>query len=76
MMLSSYYFGYNVVELESLEFTDKLIGKVKEASDNHRFDKKYNIEHRLTTPHTPQTNGMVERVNGTIKNATIKARVI
>jgi transposase InsO family protein len=30
-----------------------------------------NIEHRLTKPSTPKTNGMVERVNGTIKNNTI-----
>jgi len=30
------------------------------------------IDHRLTAPATPKTNGMVERVNGTIKNATIK----
>jgi transposase InsO family protein len=26
----------------------------------------------LTAPRTPKTNGMVERVNGTIKNATVK----
>jgi transposase InsO family protein len=30
-----------------------------------------NIEHRCTPPSSPQTNGMVERVNGTIKNNTI-----
>ena len=30
-----------------------------------------NIEHRCTKPSTPKTNGMVERVNGTIKNNTI-----
>jgi len=33
--------------------------------------KENNIEHRLTIPCTPKTNGMVERVNGTIKNNTI-----
>jgi len=32
---------------------------------------EHNIEHRLTLPAHPQTNGMVERVNGTIKQATI-----
>ena len=30
-----------------------------------------NIDHRCTKPSTPKTNGMVERVNGTIKNNTI-----
>ena len=30
-----------------------------------------NIEHRCTQPSTPKTNGMVERVNGTIKTNTI-----
>ncbi len=29
------------------------------------------IQHRLTKPFTPKTNGMVERANGTIKNNTI-----
>ena len=58
-----------------LEFTDKYIGKTKEVSGNHDFDKactEENIDHRLTAPHTPKTNGMVERANGTIKNSTIK----
>ena len=32
---------------------------------------KNNIQHRLTAPFTPKTNGMVERANGTIKNNTI-----
>ena len=30
-----------------------------------------NIKHRCTQPSTPKTNGMVERLNGTIKNNTI-----
>ena len=33
--------------------------------------QEYAIEHRLTAPSTPKTNGMVERVNGTIKTNTI-----
>ncbi|WP_081485554.1 integrase core domain-containing protein [Bernardetia litoralis] len=33
--------------------------------------KENNIKHRLTKPNTPQTNGMVERVNGIIKQQTI-----
>jgi len=41
----------------------------KEPSGNHKFDvecKKHQIEHRLTRPYTPKTNGMVERFNGRI----------
>ncbi len=58
------------------EFTDKWARGKGKVSGNHKFDiecTKDEIEHRLTAPYTPQTNGMVERVNGTIKNATIKA---
>jgi transposase InsO family protein len=58
-----------------LEFTDKFISKDKKPTGNHQFDLRCNkdgIDHRLTAPFTPQTNGMVERVNGTIKNKTIK----
>ncbi len=39
------------------------------------FCTENNIEHRLTKPNTPKTNGMVERVNGTIKTElTFKKR--
>ncbi|SFV86885.1 Mobile element protein [hydrothermal vent metagenome] len=61
-----------------LEFTDKFVGKNKQVSGDHKFDKLCSlseIEHRLTKPATPKTNGMVERVNGTIKNATVKASI-
>ncbi len=37
----------------------------------HAFDKlcaELGIEHRLTKPRTPQTNGMVERFNGRISD--------
>jgi len=33
--------------------------------------KEENIDHRLTKPNTPKTNGMVERANGIIKSNTI-----
>lgn len=58
-----------------LEFTDKWARGKGVVSGNHKFDKECSgddIDHRLTAPYTPATNGMVERVNGTIKNATIK----
>lgn len=41
----------------------------------HPFDRtcqSYGIEHRLTKPNHPWTNGQVERMNRTIKEATVK----
>jgi len=42
----------------------------------HSFDRvclANNIEHRLTQPNHPWTNGQVERMNRTIKDATVRA---
>ncbi|MDO9154850.1 MAG: IS481 family transposase [Paludibacter sp.] len=59
-----------------LEFTNRLIMSKKGnlCTKDSLLDikcKTHDIEHRLTKPATPKTNGMVERANGTIKNATI-----
>jgi len=59
-----------------LEFTNKRLRTKKgDACEKQSLMdvkcEKENIEHRLTKPFTPKTNGMVERVNGTIKNNTI-----
>ena len=52
------------------EFTDRLFAsREREPSGRHEFDRlceQLDIEHRLTRPRTPQTNGMVERFNGRI----------
>ncbi len=60
------------------EFTDKFNNKNKKPTGNHIFDKTcniHNIEHRLTLPYTPKTNGMVERMNGKVtKNVLDKIR--
>ena len=52
------------------EFTDRLFAsREREPSGNHEFDRlcqTLGIEHRLTKPRTPRTNGMVERFNGRI----------
>jgi transposase InsO family protein len=53
------------------EFTDRLFGLRKRAATGaHEFDTlcaALGIEHRLTPPKSPQTNGMVERFNGRIE---------
>jgi len=56
------------------EFTDRFQRPDKKPSGSHLFDKtcqENEIEHRLTRPYSPQTNGMVERFNGRI-NEVIK----
>jgi len=73
------YFPFEISHVltdNGLEFTNRLI-KSKQGnfcSKPSNLDKvceDNNIDHRLTKPATPKTNGMVERVNGTIKNGTI-----
>ncbi|MEO8716429.1 MAG: integrase core domain-containing protein, partial [Acetobacteraceae bacterium] len=42
----------------------------------HIFDRvctEHGIEHRLTKPYHPWTNGQAERMNRTVKDATVKA---
>lgn len=52
------------------EFTDRLFAsRAREATRKHEFDQlcaELDIEHRLSKPKSPQTNGMVERFNGRI----------
>jgi transposase InsO family protein len=49
------------------EFTDRLFAsRAPQATYSHEFDQlcqALNIEHYLTRPRTPRTNGMVERFN-------------
>jgi IS30 family transposase len=59
------------------EFTDRFAVDMKNKppgrpSGNHPFDlvcAKHNIDHRLTRPYRPQTNGLVERFNRRITEA-------
>ncbi len=46
--------------------------KVKDAHDFEQLCQQQQIEHRTTKPYTPKTNGMVERMNGLTKEATVK----
>ena len=54
------------------EFTHRLYASWARApSGSHEFDQlctELGIEHRLTPPKSPQTNGMVERFNGCISD--------
>lgn len=73
------YFPFEITHVltdNGLEFTNRLIKSKKgnlcqKPSKLDNLCKENDIEHRLTKPNTPKTNGMVERVNGTIKNGTI-----
>jgi transposase InsO family protein len=79
MALCLAFFPFEITHVltdNGLEFTNRLIKskKGKLCQKNSKLDiicKENNIDHRLTKPNTPKTNGMVERVNGTIKNGTI-----
>ena len=53
------------------QFTDRFTAKSKKPTGEHAFDREcalLGIEHRLTKPRHPQTNGMVERFNGRISD--------
>jgi transposase-like protein len=66
------FFPFNIHKIltdNGKEFTDKFNNKKRKPTGEHTFDKtctKNDIEHRLTKPYTPKTNGMVERVNGKV----------
>ena len=74
------FLSFNITHIltdNGLEFIDRLLKSKKgepckklSLLDEVCIEK--NIEHRLTEPLTPKTNGMVERVNRTIKDNTIK----
>lgn len=52
------------------EFTDRFQRPERKPSGGHTFDQacaEAAVEHRLTPPRHPQTNGMVERFNGRIQ---------
>jgi transposase-like protein len=73
------YFPFEVTHVltdNGPEFTNRLIkskkGKLcQKPSHLDEVCKTNHIEHRLTRPNTPKTNGMVERANGIIKKGAI-----
>ena len=59
------------------QFTDRFTSKDKRATGRHVFDvscTEMGIEHRLSPPRHPQTNGMVERFNGRISDLVKQTR--
>ncbi|MBP8960388.1 MAG: DDE-type integrase/transposase/recombinase [Bacteroidales bacterium] len=66
----------HVLTDNGLEFTNRLIkfkkgGLCQKSSKLDEVCKANHIEHRLTQPNAPKTNGRVERANGIIKKGTI-----
>jgi len=59
------------------QFTDRFTSKGKQPTGQHSFDRACDglgIEHRLSPPRHPQTNGMVERFNGRISELLKQTR--
>lgn len=73
------FFPFTITHIltdNGLEFTNALLiskngERCTKPSKMDVICKEENIDHRLTKPHTPKTNGMVERANGIIKSNTI-----
>jgi transposase InsO family protein len=56
-------------------FKDRYGTKVKTVHPFEQICRDREIEHRRTKPYTPQTNGLVERTNGLVKEGTTKKEV-
>jgi transposase-like protein/transposase len=73
------YFSFvlhTIVTDNGAEYTVKASAPAKYAKGHRRpFELKCaeaGIDHRTTRPYTPKTNGLVERMNGEIKNRVIR----
>ena len=66
------YKGHTVLTDNGVQFT---LQAHQFLPGGHRFDRicrEYGVEHRLTRPAHPWTNGPVERMNRIIKEATVQ----
>jgi len=63
---------HTILTDNGIQFTNREKDKL---AFTHIFDRvcvQHSIEHRLTKPNHPWTNGQVERMNRTLKEATVK----
>lgn len=68
---------HTILTDNGIQFADQPRNRNQVYSRPMRFDMicdAHGIEHRLTKPNHPWTNGQVERMNRTIKEATVKRR--
>jgi len=66
---------HTVLTDNGIQFAEQPRNRNPIYSRQMRFDmicEANGIEHRLTKPNHPWTNGLVERMNRTIKDATVK----
>jgi transposase InsO family protein len=71
------YKVHTVLSDNGIQFADLPKNRSKPTAmwRGHPFDRacqQHDIEHRLTKPHHPWTNGQVERMNRTLKEATVQ----
>ena len=69
------YLIHTILTDNGIQFADQPRNRNTAYSRPMRFDlicKANGIEHRLTKPNHPWTHGQVERMNRTIKEATVK----
>jgi transposase InsO family protein len=73
------FFGASFPTCDGKAFTDRLFGLRRRAATGAqalaRLCAELHIEHRLTPPASPQTNGMVERFNSRIYEGLQSHRV-
>ena len=64
--------GLNMLTNKGIQFTSRALDARTFAHIFNRVCRGNGIEHRLTKVRHPWTNGQVERMNRTIKEATVK----
>ena len=63
---------HTVLTDNGIQFTNRVTDRYAFTHLFDRICRRHGIEHRLTKPNHPWTNGQVERMNRTLKEATVK----